>query len=126
MKVIDLLNKIGNQEPVPDKILVDGKHFYWDRLEMFYHTEDKKDLLEVGKEYSTWDFLNFNVIEIPQVDMDTEQIDIKAIKELEVVGEVLEDGSQYYKYSEEEEEIVLKVNELIKAIKQLDNKINKE
>ena len=48
------------------------------------------------------------------------------IEELDEVGKDLEDGSEYYKYSEEEEEIVLKVNELIQAVKQLDRKINKE
>lgn len=70
MKVIDLLNKISNQEPVPNKILVDGKYFYWDSQEMFYQTEHKLDLLEVGEDYSTWDFLNFIVME------DEEEIDI--------------------------------------------------
>ena len=48
------------------------------------------------------------------------------IEELDEVGKDLEDGSEYYKYSEEEGEIVLKVNELIQAVKQLDRKINKE
>lgn len=120
MRVIDLLNKIGKQEPVPDKILVDGKYFVWDSEEMFYQTEGKVDLLEVGKEYSTWDFLNFNVTEIPDININKEQQDIEIQKIEELATTENYDTYDWVDVGFNRSTI----NELIQAVKQLDKKIN--
>lgn len=119
MKVIDLLNKIGNQESVPNRILVDGKYFDWDSLEMFYQTENKEDLLELSKKYSTWDFLNFSVVEIPQMDIHTD-IDIQELKEFEV-GNINING--WHDIENEIRYLQMGYNNLLRTAKQLDREI---
>lgn len=67
-----------------------------------------------GKDYSTNDFLNWNVelIEEPQ------DIDIQAIERINITS--------YKGFVETCRYIEKKGNEIIQAIKQLDNKIRKE
>lgn len=122
MKVIDLLNKIGNQESVPNRILVDGKYFDWDSLEMFYQTENKEDLLELSKKYSTWDFLNFSVVEIPQMDIHID-IDIQELKEFEV-GNINING--WHDIENEIRYLQIGYNNLLKIAKQLDRQIKED
>lgn len=120
MKVIDLINKIGNQESVPNRILVDGKYFDWDSLEMFYQTENKEDLLELSKKYSTWDFLNFSVVEIPQMDIHID-MDIQELKEFEV-GNINING--WHDIENEIRYLQMGYNNLLRIAKQLDRQIN--
>lgn len=120
MKVIDLLNKIGNQESVPNRILVDGKYFDWDSLEMFYQTENKEDLLELSKKYSTWDFLNFSVVEIPQMDIHID-MDIQGLKEFEV-GNINING--WHDIENEIRYLQMGYNNLLRIAKQIDRQIN--
>ena len=120
MKVIDLLNKIGNQEPVPNRILVDGEYYDWDSLEMFYKTENKEDLLELSKKYSTWDFLNFSVVKIPQRDIHID-IDIQELKEFEA-GNINING--WHDIENEIRYLQMGYNNLLRIAKQLVRQIN--
>ena len=74
MKVIDLLNKMAHGEEVPEKIKVDNIIYIYENLEHFYYTDNeaREDLLIRGKDYSTNDFLNWNVelIEDKTIDID--------------------------------------------------------
>lgn len=111
MKVIDLLNKIAHGEEVPEKIKVDNIIYIYENWEHFYYTDNeaREDLLVRGKDYSTNDFLNWNV------ELIEDEIDIDNIEE--------------YKQEHTERcidiDIRNKINELIKAVKQIDKRVKK-
>lgn len=73
---------------------------------MYYHRDNdsKEDLLVLGKEYSTWDFLNWNVEVI-----EDQTIDIDSIEEIR--------GFSNTSYLQE------KYNELVRAVKHLNKEI---
>jgi hypothetical protein len=109
MKIIDLLNKVSNGEEVPKNIKIDGINYIFDERENFYYRDNasREDLLVLGKDYSTLDFLNWNV---ELIEEDT--IDIEGIEKIE--NEVMRDDWRYY--------VPLffnKINELVQAVKQL-------
>ena len=113
MKVIDLLNKMANGEEVPEKIKVGNIIYIYESWEHFYYTdnEEREDLLVRGKDYSSIDFLNWNV------ELIEDEIDIDGIEELtdESKGTAGEFNA-----------IKNKINELVQAVKQLDKKIREE
>ena len=115
MKVIDLINMIDKGENVPLEIKVDGDIYEWDRLEPFYARDDGSDLLELSKEYTTREFLQMEVQTIEQEDV----IDIDSIEEITIGYVANIDGMG-------NERIKHKINELIKAIKQLNKKIKEK
>lgn len=77
MKVIDLLNKMANGEEVPEKIKVGNIIYIYESWEHFYYTdnEEREDLLVRGKDYSTIDFLNWNVELIEDETTDVDNIE---------------------------------------------------
>ena len=95
---------------MPNRIKVDNIIYRYENWEKFYYTDNeaREDLLVKGKDYSTNDFLNWNVelIEEPQ------DIDIQAIEEIDNI-------TPFYNYH-------LTINKLIQAVKQLDININKK
>lgn len=113
MKVIDLLNKMANGENVPKEIEVDKKRYTYDILEFFYKMEDTgDDLLELCTVYSSYLLLNKEATIIEE----DEDINIQDIEELEYVED----------YEADKTDIRLnrdKINELIKAVKELDRRI---
>ena len=110
MKVIDLLNKMANGEGVPEKIKVGNIIYIYESWEHFYYTDNeaREDLLVRGKDWSTFDFLNWNVELI-----EDETIDIDSIEELKSVTNNI-DGTVC---------IMVKINELVQAVKQLNKKV---
>lgn len=104
MKIIDLLNKIENGEIIPQKIKVDGTVYKLDILEYFYKNGNGDDLLQLATEYNTPNLLNMEVELI-----EDETIDIDKIEEMTLDG--VEDVTYF-------------VNDLIKAVKQLNKKVN--
>lgn len=113
MKVIDLLNKMAHGEEVPEKIKVDNIIYIYENWEHFYYTDNevREDLLVRGKDYSTNDFLNWNVELI-----EDEPIDIDNIGELLKIEE----------YEVDKTDTVInrnKINELVQAVKQLNKEI---
>lgn len=118
MKVIDLLNKIANCEEVPERIKVDNIVYIYENWEHFYYTDNeaREDLLIRGKDYSTSDFLNWNV-ELIQEDT------IDSIEELKMEEEWIQDGLNprgclNYK-PVNPREIPHKINEIIRKVNQL-------
>ena len=116
MKIIDLLNKIANGEEVPEKIKEDNIIYIYESLEHFYYTDNeaRKNLLIRGKDYSTNDFLNWNVELI-----EDETIDIESINELETYSD---DGVEFYDKSDIHK-IAKKTNEILQVVKQLNKEI---
>ena len=89
MKMIDLLNKMAKGEEVPEKIKVGNIIYIYESWEHFYYTdnEEREDLLAKGKDYSTIDFLNWNVELIEdEVDIDNINLDkiIKVFEDIEM------------------------------------------
>lgn len=111
MKVIDLLNKMANGEEVPKRIRVDNIIYIYEYCEHFYYTDNeaREDLLVRGKDWSTFDFLNWNV------ELIEDKIDIDSIGELKSVTNNI-DGIVC---------IMNKINELVQAVKQLNKEVKK-
>lgn len=112
MKVIDLLNKIGKGEEVPEKIKYKGDEYWYNK-----NRQDYKDVVVsydsylIDSKYHTLGWLN-DTVEIIEEQQD---IDIQSIKEV-TIGDIANiDG-----YANER--IKNKINELIQAVKQLDKK----
>lgn len=112
MKVIDLLNKIAHGEEVPEKIKVGNIIYIYENWEHFYYTDNeaREDLLVRGKDYSTNDFLNWNV------ELIEDEVDIDNIEELLKIEE----------YEVDKTDTVInrnKINELVQVVKQLDKRV---
>ena len=119
MKVIDLLNKIANREEVPEKIKVDNIIYIYESWEHFYYTDNeaREDLLIRGKDYSTNDFLNWNVELI-----EDEPIDIDNIEELELIGTNFIDMDKN-ELKDNINKNRINLNKLVQAVKQLNKEI---
>lgn len=117
MKVIDLIIKQYNNEDMP-------KHIKINRLNYIYNNNRKTYESEYG-EFMSFDFTN-NVLNM-QVEIIEEQqdIDIQAIEELdeEVAYTNLDFATSW---RDSEKKIVKQQNQILKYLKQLDRKINKE
>lgn len=103
IKVITLLNKIANGEEAPKKIKYGGQ---------IYLKDKENDVINTA-------ILN-NEIEIIEDDEEEPEIDTQQIEELHK-GMIIDNGKI-------EPEMIInlkyKVNELVKAVKQLDRQIN--
>ena len=119
MKVIDLLNKIAHGEEVPEKIKVGNIIYIYENWEHFYYTDNeaREDLLVRGKDYSTNDFLNWNVELI-----EDEPIDIDNIEELELIGTNFIDMDKNELKSNINKNRI-NLNKLVQAVKQLNKEI---
>lgn len=104
MKVIDLLNKIANDEEVPKKIIYDGNLYYLQR-EKCYRSDDTNDIFE--SQFIFEDLNNeIEIIEEPQehkiekLDQTLNRVDIE---------------EDYYRYIMENR---FKINEIIDYLKE--------
>ena len=82
---------------------------------MFYHRDNdsKTDLLVLGEDYSTWDFLNWNVEVI-----EDQTTDIDSIEELDIYPH-----ADTYDWNDVENNIKT-TNILIQAVKHLNKEIH--
>ena len=115
IKVIDLLNKIANGEEAPKWIRFHGLDFEFDELEREYsHNDNDLDMTMDGLKYSQLndyaEILEDNTEEIAELDEDWTYIE----------------GQIEKIWSESELELVNKINELVRAVNELRNKINKK
>ena len=119
IRVIDLLNKIANGEEVPEKILYKEKIFEFDKLEKCYITSNFDNTVMNDLGIYLDDGLNMNSLN-DTVEIIEEQQDIN-IQDIEEVkpDKYSEDGEPLYSFNN----IVNKINEIQKAVKQLNNKI---
>ena len=114
-----------NGEEVPERIKVDNIIYRYENWEHFYYTdnEEREDLLVRGKDYSTNDFLNWNV----EIIEEQQDIDIQAIEEFEIAGCNIKFNNTYISTESIINDMILdKTNKLVQAVKQLDREINKE
>ena len=127
MKIIDLLNKVSNGEEVPKNIKIDGINYIFDEWENFYYRDNasREDLLVLGKDYSTLDFLNWNV-ELTEEDT----IDIDGIEQLDCNGKTissLKKEDEWTRCGKVNVDIFSQMrdnqNQLIKAVKQLNREL---
>ena len=106
IKIIDLLNKIANGEEPPEKIRIAGHRYKYNKETKDYDSDigfDNKDL-----------FLHIGILEelnTPIIIEEQEEIDIQSLQE---------NNSSNARADINQENI----NLLIKAVKQLDKKIN--
>ena len=122
IKVIDLLNKIANGEEVPKEI-----EFGYER---FYCTENlrykNKNGETLGEAYSLDKMLDDEVEiieEEPEIDIQgIEELEEYSIQGLEVSGYSMTQGEYLLEDGIEENREI--INELIKAVKQLDHQMN--
>ena len=96
---------------MPEIIKVDNIIYRYENWERFYYTDNeaREDLLVKGKDYSTNDFLNWNV----EIIEEQQDIDIQAIEELRLISGNVSDFIIDNR---------TKINELIQAVKQLDRR----
>ena len=116
MKVIDLLNKIANDKEIPKRIKCKDL--------IYEYQEEDRDYAYIDKNsYYTWFFndtvSDITVLNMPVEIIEDEEIDIDSIEELEFSKD------ERKKYVKPIENNTDKINELIKAVKQL-NKMIKE
>lgn len=107
MKVIDLLKKIENGENIPKKIKVYQEVFEWDILEHYYKRSNGDDLLELCTIFNTGELLSM------EVELIEDEIDIDSIEKLESITNNI-DGTVC---------IMVKINELVQAVKQLKKEV---
>lgn len=105
MKLIELLNKIANGESVPKKIKFDREEFEWDTIERYYKRDNGDDLLELCITFSTEEFMNINV----------EVIEDKTNTIEELTNEAKGTAGEF-------NTIKNKINELVRAVNQLNEK----
>lgn len=104
MKIIDLLNKIANGEEVPKKIKVSCFEFEWRAGGRYYENTTKGNYQTLLQDWLN----NANKLNSEVKIIEDEEIDIQNIEDLGVsINNV---GG--------------KIAELIKAVKQLDKKVN--
>ena len=120
MKIIDLINKINNDEKVPDKVKFKNIIFEYSKKQKDYIHEidawcSETLLFKVMNTHFISDLLRAEV----DVVEENEEIDIQGIKPFII--------PQIAKSDEEDmwaDRII--INKLIKSVKKLDNKLNKE
>ena len=115
IKVIELLNKIYANLDVPKRLKLGEIEYLYSEIHADYYNKRFEKFLfpHLAIHKVNWLSIELEILE------DEEEIDIQDIKEMEY----LED------YEADKTDIRLnrdKINEILKAVKQLDKKINKE
>lgn len=113
IRVIDLLNKIANGEDVPERIFFDKTIFKYEPSKYDYINE--KDTIRFFNELIC--FNQMWLVAEAEIIEEEPEIDIQEIREIERY-----DNGIAYGYKPTD--IGDKINELIKAVKQLDCQIN--
>ena len=110
IKIIELLNKIANGEEVPSNIKVEDKEYCLDGSTYYTVGEDDEDLFCLESYTNTLDFLKS---EVEILEDNTEEIE-----ELEYfnIGKAK---------STDRTKMIDKINELVKAIKEIRKDLNK-
>lgn len=108
IKVIDLLNMIAKGEKLPLKIKFIGEEYQLTNPLHDYISIKSKYLTEEIHNYAFW----YNT-EVEILD-EEDEIDIQSIEEIEPIG---------YSTRDDKRDAIL--NDLVIAVKQLDNKLNK-
>lgn len=114
MKIIDLLNKIANGEEVPEKVKYCGSEYlYLNHRKDYKNMELDFDSCIIDSKYHNLDWLNDTV----EIIEEQEEIDIQSIEEIEPAM----NGNAYVIDNK-----TWTLNQVIKAVKQLDKKIKEK
>ena len=114
MKIIDLLNKIANGEEVPEKVKYCGSEYlYLNHRKDYKNMELDFDSCIIDSKYHNLDWLNDTV----EIIEEQEEIDIQSIEEIEPAmnGNACVIDNKTWT-----------LNQVIKAVKQLDKKIKEK
>ena len=115
IKVIELLNKIANNDKKPYQLKYEGNIYTWDCLNHYVNRKDGTSLFgDWVKDYN--DFLNDTV----EIIEEQEEIDIQELKEYEFPPYI--DA----KLNPIEKKLLELINIDRKAIKQIDNKLKEK
>lgn len=117
MKIIDLLNKINNGEEVPKKVKFDNTIFEYDKNQKEYNHQNHNGYYETLL-YRVMTSHFIDVLLRAEVEV-IEEIDIQKIKPFIIPRIAKSDEEDMWT-----DRII--INKLIKAVKKLDNKLNKE
>lgn len=112
MKIINLLNKIANNEKVPNKVRYGA--FYWE------YNEENKDYRDNDDDY-VFSCSNYDIIHMLNEDVEIIEEDnkIKKIKELNCVGNSSDIGEFKDKQHLNNHILKDKINELIDKVNKL-------
>ena len=116
MKIIELLNKIANNEEVPKKIKVSCYEFKWREVGRYYANTTKGKFQSLVQDWlNNTSKLNSEV----EIIEDEEEIDIQSIETLNPYDTYFKDGTELvYKLMYD------KINEIAMKVNQLDKKMN--
>ena len=118
MRIIDLLNKIANGEKVPQKI---------EYLDSVYELNEESFYMNNGDFFV--DHINIDLSNLnDEIELiEDEEIDINSIKEFEIdENNFIQTDLGAFKTRKMDIAFLNKINELAKAVKQLDKRTRKE
>ena len=110
IKIIVLLNKIANDEEVPEKIMFDEWLYIYNEREKTYYDEEDRTL---------WQSYNFKIL-TDEVEIIEETKKIEKIARCDDIK--MTHYGELYKPTENEEILRIKINELIDEINNLKEK----
>lgn len=113
MKIIDLLNKIANGEEVPKKIAIDSTVYVYTK-QNYYEDYEGYSLFEDVSDSNIKEFLDEEV----EIIEEQEEINIQNIEEIP-----FEDNTSDNAVLRDTRDLI--INQLVKAVKQLDKRIDK-
>ena len=110
MKIIDILNKINNNEEIPEKIKFDNTIFEYDKKQKDYiHKKDKDGWVSETLLFKVMDTHFISELLRAEVEVIEENKEIEELDEMQIINARPEINAK-------------KINELVRAV----NKINKK
>ena len=111
MKVIDLINMINNKEDLPEKMIISKIEFHSNVFKTMIYEEDCNTNIWMAIQLNHIDLDDY--VKIMEVELIEDEIDIDSIEKLESITNNI-DGTVC---------IMVKINELVQAVKQLNKKV---
>ena len=116
IKVIELLNKIANEEEMPKRIRIGDLEFKYDEeINTYFNTNKNSSVKGLVQDWLCNTVRLNNTVEIIE---ESKEIDIQAIEELELIDASTIFTNQTFYILEQRK----KINELVQAVKQLNKK----
>lgn len=126
IKVIDLINKIENKEELPQKVKFEKEIYEYDKKRKDYINkyDDWTSQTLLYRVMSTHFISELLECEVEIIE-DEEEIDIRSIEEFGIDdNENIKTKIGSFKTRKMDIAFLCKINELVKAVKQLDKKVN--
>jgi hypothetical protein len=118
MKIIELLNKIANNENVPKKIKFEGLIYSWDKIGYLHYKDD------YYRECSLLEGLRVELVLNAEVEIIEDEEEIQSIEKLNPYDTYFRDGTElvYKLMYDKINEIAMKVNKLDKKMNSIEQK----